>query len=468
MASRSIILEAPDDACGYLNGIQKAPFGCFDTSNTCAIYYPTSLTAARAAVDATMVPMITPAPQPSIVCCEPSRGDCTIQPTACVDAFEDCTGICSNDPMTLKCTTEAHSYCNRAHFESPLSFRHVEGPDSGLRPTDAPADGWFCGPSALPIQHTNTPHSKTASMADVSRSPVSPTTTLSVTITLSKPGVEPGPPATPSTTLSVTITLSKPGLEPGPSHMPSPPAAAGYEDTDHKEVAPGSDDCCFDEPGTSEPCDYDPLRARLQRRQAMGGPATAVLSAAAPGYQISRGSAIVSTAYIGQTDRAPFVEATRVWNVVTPTAAATSTTNTTDAQERPSTPEGEWDGLDLQGKIAIGVPCGLACLIVICYVLWKKYRPRLVSRQQQHLEQHQNGHVPEQPGRIIWQSNPAFGEQPGPAFERRQHVFPESGETTDVEEDVGPRSEYSLERGADENAVGVAVSEGMNQAHNMF
>lgn len=387
MASRSIILEAPDDACGYLNGIQKAPFGCYDTSKTCAIYYPTSLTAARAAADATMVPMITPAPQPSIVCCEPSRGDCTIQPTACVDAFEDCTGICSNDPMTLKCTTEAHSYCNRAHFDSPLSFRHVEGSDSGLRPTDAPADGWFCGPSALPIQHTNTPpRSKTASMADVSPSPVSPTTTLSVTITLSKPGVEPGPSATPSTTLSATITLSKPGLEPGPSHMPSPPAAAGYEDTDHKEVAPGSDDCCFDEPGTSEPCDYDPLRARLQRRQPMGGSATAVLSAAAPGYQISRGSAIVSTAYIGQTDRAPFVEATRVWNVVTPTAAATSTTKTTDAQERPSTPEGEWDGLDLQGKIAIGVSCGFACLIVICYALWKKYRPRSVSRQQQHLE----------------------------------------------------------------------------------
>lgn len=478
MASRSVILEAPDDACGYLDGIQKAPFGCFDNSEKCAIYYPTSLTAARAAVDTTMLPMITPAPQPSVVCCEPSRGDCTIQPTACVDAFEDCTGICSDDPMTLKCTTEAHSYCNHAHFESPLSFRPVEGPDSGLRPTDAPADGWFCGPSAFRIQHKNAPQSETTSMADVSHSLVSPTATLSVTITLSKPGVGPGPSITPSTTLSVTITLSKPGLEPGPSHMPSPPAAVDYEDADHKEVAPGSDDCCFDEPGTSEPCDYGTLRARLQRRQAMGGSATAVLSAAAPAYETSKGSAIVATAYIGQTDRAPFVEATRVWNVVTPTAAATSTTETTDTRKRPPTPEGKKNRLNLAHKIVIGVGAGVVSVLLaaVCWVLWNRYRQR--QHPEHHPEHHQNGQAPEQPGPAIGgQSNPAVGVrpgpfsrgqpgpaiggqpypavgvrlgpayrgQPGPGLGRRQHLFPEDGETTSVEEDVESRSEYSLD-----------------------
>lgn len=502
MASRSVVLEAPDDACGYLNGIQKAPFGCFDTSKKCAIYYPTSSTAARAAVDATMVPMITPAPQPSIVCCESSRGDCTVQPTACVDTFEDCTGMCSNDPMTLKCTTEAHIYCNRAHFESPLSFRPVEAPDSGLRSTDAPADGWFCGPSAFPIQHTNVPHSKTASMIHVSHSSVSPTATLSVTVTLSKPGVGPSPSVNPSTTLSVTITLSKPGLEPGPSHMPSPPAAIGNEDTTHEEVARGGDDCCLDEPGTSEPCDYDTLRARLQRRQAMGGSASAVLPAAAAGYEVSRGSAIVSTAYIGQTDRAPFVEATRIWNVVTPTAAATSTTKTNDSRIPHSTRKGKKNPLNSQSRIAIGVTVGLFCVFLIACVFQRQYRHRLVSRQQQHSQQHQNGHglagpsvhvsrrqernirrmnnlasmadhtadhiadqspphdptdygdMPGQPGPAFGgQSNPAVGVrlgpafrgQPGPTFDRRQHAFPESGETTDIEEDVQPQSEDSLE-----------------------
>lgn len=385
-ASRSVILESPDDTCGYLNGIQRATFGCHETSENCAIYYPTPPTAARASLDATLVPVIAPAPQPSIVCCEPSRGDCTVQPTACVDAFGDCTGVCSNDPMTLKCATEPHHYCNRAHFESPLYFRHVEALDAGLRSTDAPIDGWFCGPSAIPMQHTNSSDSKTASMAHMSHSPVSPTATLSVTITLSKPGIRPGPSASPSTTLSVTITLSKPRLEAGPSPKPSPPAAASSGDTDCKDDTLGSDDCCLDEQGPIEPCCYDARRARLQRRQAIGG------STAAPGDEISIGFAILSTAYLGQTDRAPFVEATRVWNVVTPMAAATSTTETPGPRIQPSTPRRKNNRLDSQSKTAIGVTVGLLVVFAIVFVLGKEYWPGLASRHQQHLEQHQNGH----------------------------------------------------------------------------
>lgn len=460
MASPSVILEAPDDTCGYLNGLQKATFGCHETTEKCAIYYPTPSTAARASVDATLVPVITPAPQPSIVCCEPSRGDCTVQPTACVDAFGDCTGVCSKDPMTLKCTTEPHHYCDRAHFVSPLSFRHAGALDAGLTSTDAPIDGWFCGPSAISMQHTNASHSKTASMAHMSHSPVSPTTTLSVTITLTKPGMGHGPSVSPSTTLSVTVTVSKPGLEPGPSPRPSPPAAVVSEDTGCKNDTPGSDDCCLNEQGTAEPCCYDARRARLQRRQAIDGPTTAILPAAAPGDEISRGFAIISTAYLGQTDRAPFVEATREWNVVTPTAASTSTTTTTDPRIQPSTPRRKNNRLNSEGKTAIGVTIGFVFLIVIGSVLGKDCCPRRGPRHHQHPEQNQNGHemAGQYPGQTVGgQPDAADGGQPGPAFGRRQHVAPESGETTDVEEGLETQSEYSFEQQAYENALGIAI-----------
>lgn len=311
-ASRSVILEAPDDACGYLNGMEEAIFGCHQASERCAIYYSTSSVTATTVTHATMVPMITPAPQPSIVCCEPSRGDCTVQPTACVDALGDCTGVCSDDPMTLKCTTGVDNYCNRAYFESPLSFRRVDALGAGLRPTDAPLDGWFCGPSALPIQQTEASYSSTAPV-----SPASPTTTLSVTVTLSKPGLGLGPPASPSTTLSVTITLSKPGLGPGPT----PPAA---------------------------------------------------LPAASPEGTLSGGSAVVSTAYTGQNDRAPFVEATRPWSVVTPTAIATSATKTTGPRIKPFTPKGKKKRLNVRGIIASTTIVGGLGIFAVAYCAWRK------------------------------------------------------------------------------------------------
>lgn len=503
MASRSVVLEAPDDTCGYLNGIQRATFGCLGTSEKCAIYYPTSKTAARATLDASMVPIITPAPHASMVCCEPSNGDCTVQPTDCVDKSRECTGICSIDPMTLKCTAKAHTYCHRAHFESPLSYQPLEAPDSRLRPTDAPADGWFCGPSAITIQDTDASHNSTVSTAHVSHSSVSPTATLSVTITLSKPGRVPRPPVSPTATLSVTITLSKPGLGPGPSPRPFPPAAIDSGETDDKDDAPGSYDCCLDEPSTSEPCSYDTRGARLQRRQAMGGPATAALRSAAPGDEISTRSAIVSTAYTGQTDRAPFAEATRVWNIVTPAAVTTSTTKTCIPSKRPSRPKSKNTQLNLPGKIAIGATIGLVCLIAIGCLLAKNHLYRLFSKHQQHPDHHQNGHAQAGPTvqvnprlkgilkctknlasmadevadlsptevtadvrDIQGQSGRALGEQPGPASGRHQHVYPESSETTDIEEDLEPQSESSLEYDAYENVLGIAHSSGRHRAYN--
>jgi hypothetical protein len=80
VVSHGVVLEAPDEACGYLDGIEQAAFGC-SASEKCAIYYPESSMAAPA----TLLPMMTAAPKPSVVCCEPSRGDCLVQPTACVD-----------------------------------------------------------------------------------------------------------------------------------------------------------------------------------------------------------------------------------------------------------------------------------------------------------------------------------------------------------------------------------------------
>lgn len=471
MASRPGILEAPDDACGYLNGMKMAPFGCLEASEKCAIYYPTSSMAGTTTtcIDATLMPMITPPPQPSIVCCEPSGGDCIVQPTACVDNFGDCTSICSNDPMTLKCTTGAHRHCNWAHFESPLAFRNIEAPDAGLRPTDAPADGWFCGPAAIPIQHATSSHSKTMSVAQMSHVSISPTTTLSVTITLSKPGLDSGP---------------------------SPPAAVVSEGTAHKDNAPDSDDCCFDEEDTSEPCYCNAPRARLQQRQAIGGSTNAASPNAALGDEISRGSAIVSTTYIGQTDRPPFIEATRPWNVVIPTAVATPTTPT-GPRMWPLTPKGK-SRLSLRGAIAVGVTVGGLCIIAICCVVREEKRNRPVSSQQQHSRQHQNelemngpqvheankskrylgylenftsmadhiadmsppqvspdyGDTRGQPD-LAFEGQPglAFGGQPGgeqpvSSLGRHQHVSPDSGETSGGEEDPEPQSDESLEREA--------------------
>ncbi|KAJ0125462.1 hypothetical protein J7T55_006808 [Diaporthe amygdali] len=435
MTNHSIIIEAPDDACGYLNGLERSRFGCHENSEKCAIYYPSSSVAATTAIDATVLPMITPAPQPSIICCVPSGGDCTVQPTACVDSVEDCIGISSSDPMTLKCTTGAHRHCNRAHFESPLQFRDIEALDAGMRLTDAPADGWFCGPSAIPIGHADTSHSKSASMTHMSHHSTSQYTTLSVTITLSKPGLEPRPPYIPLPTGAVAPTDTAPG------------------DVDCTDESAGSDDydCCTDEPSTPEPCCNDAHRGRLRRRQAIDGSTTTALPAAAPGEPITRGSAIVSTAYIGQTDRAPFVEATRPWNVIIPTAVANFSKNTTGPRLRPLPPKKK-SQLSKRAKVAIGVSVSLLALIAIGCKLWKKYgRPPAPSQPNSEHELNESQvdisgrttryeDFTRMKRRVANLSRPHdildFGDvqgQPSAAFERQQHISPESGAAADDE-----------------------------------
>lgn len=492
--SRSVILEAPDDNCGYLNGMEQAPFGCLNVSEKCAIYYPTS---SMTAPD-TMLPMITPAPQPSVVCYEPSRGDCTVQPTTCVDTFEDCTGTCSNDPMTLKCTAGPHLHCNRAHFESPLSFRNIWDMDSGLRSTGAPADGWFCGTAAIPVQQADASHSKTVSTAHINHSSVSVTTTLSVTITLSKPGQTSGTPPMSSTS---TIVVSE------------------YIDCEDDVLS--RNDCCYDEQDPVEPCYNEARRARLQQRQAIGCSTTADTPVAAPKDAISRGSAIVSTAYIGQTNRPPLLEATRPWNIIVPTAVATSTTETDRPQLQPFPRKGR-DQLNVSGIIIGSIFGGLATIAIVCCA-WRKLRHRLSSRRQQISTQHQDGHelaghtehVSRRQGNYLQytknlrsiedraevasQQNPPhhghtreqsglvvrgqpFSDSeglaglalaglplavpPGPAPRSHQQASPESGEAYDgAEEDLDTQSEGSLEREAYENAIGLAASGRRNRAH---
>lgn len=442
--------------------MEQAPFGCLNASEKCAIYYPTSSMTAPA----TMLPMITPAPQPSVVCYEPSRGDCTVQPTACVDTFGDCTGTCSNDPMTLKCTAGPHLYCNRAHFESPLSFRNIWAMDSGPRSTDAPADGWFCGTAAITVQRADASHSKTVSTAHISHSSVRVTTTLSVTITLSKPGQTSGAPP-----------------------MSSPSETVVAEDIDCEDDALSRDDCCYDEQDPVEPCYNEARRARLQQRQAIGGSTTAASPVAAPKDAISRGTAIVSTAYIGQTDRPPLVEATRPWNVILPTGVPTSTTETDRPQLQPFPRKGR-DQLNIRGIIIGAILGGLAIIAIVCCA-WRKLRYHSSSRRQQLLTRHQDGHelagypehtskrqgnylqytknlvsiedradvtsqqtpprrghTREQPGPVV-RGQPftdfeglagrAFGVPPGPAPRGHQQASPESGEAYDGdEEDLEP------------------------------
>lgn len=490
VASRSVILEAPDDNCGYLNGMEQTPFGCLNVSEKCAIYYPTS---SMTAPDS-MLPMITPAPQPSVVCYEPSRGDCIVQPTACVDTLGDCTGTCSNDPMTLKCTVGPHLHCNRAHFESPLSFRNIWDMDSGLRSTDAPADGWFCGTAAIPVQQADASHSKTASTAHISHSSVSVTTTLSVTITLSRPGQTSGSP---------------------PMSSKSAIVVSEYIDCEDDALS-RDDDCCYDEQDPVKPCYNEARRARLQQRRAIGSSTTAATPVAAPKDAIGRGSAIVSTAYIGQTNRPPLVEATRPWNIILPTAVATSTTETDRPQLQPFPRNGKGQR-NVRGIIIGAVFGGLAMIAIVCCAC-RNLRNRLSSRRQQLSTQHQDGHelaghtehvskrqenylqytknlvsikdraevasqqIPPHRGHTREQSGPivrgqpfsdfeglaglAFGVPPGPAPRRHQQAFPEAGEAYDGdEEDLEPQSEESLEQEAYENAMGLAATGRRNRAH---
>lgn len=223
--AKPLIIEAPDNVCGYIDGLTSesatiphlltntytwpdAPYGCLETSHTCAVYYPTStwavttlaapITTANATfttiapstalftltLTSTVIntlksrlrrdpksapPAITPPPSSNaaVLCCDAANADCTIQPTACVDNFEHpwtslCLDACRDDPMTLKCVDGALQHCNQVNLESPLLYlddyqrypklqtRALTGQEIAV--AEGIVRGWFCGPTPVPTQ----------------------------------------------------------------------------------------------------------------------------------------------------------------------------------------------------------------------------------------------------------------------------------------------------------------------------
>ncbi|KUI58625.1 hypothetical protein VP1G_05882 [Cytospora mali] len=386
--SQSLILEAPDGTCGYLNGERLASYGCHATTQKCAVYYPTSTLAVDTITDIsvaltgsatpsfrTLTPraakintvVITPAPQvdyPAVVCCDPSAGDCTAQPTTCVDAFEHpystlCAGSRLNDPMTLKCTAGHALHCNQIQFQSPLYYQRNEdsgdgdAPRVGMGVARGPAPGWFCGASALPTRFIeSTIISSRPVFADESLLPEASAMFAGSPSDYSHVN-EPNLPQaiSPFTTVPFTITLGEQIGTPSPRPGPNPgtvddgviPLGSHIHDSDA-----GSEDCCVDEPAFEECCTDDPVRRRrrLQRRRdpeahrigttvltftvtspnQIGLATTTDTPAAAPAMAITEVFAVVSTTYVGQSDRPPFTEATRSWKIFAPTPTLNVTT----------------------------------------------------------------------------------------------------------------------------------------------
>ncbi|ROW04088.1 hypothetical protein VSDG_01148 [Cytospora chrysosperma] len=445
--SQSLVLEAQDGTCGYLNGVRLASYGCQSVTQKCAVYYPTSSLAADVTSNTdislasmntatpsfkTLTPRaaasITPAPQvdyPAVVCCDPSLGDCTAQPTACVDVFEHpsnalCTGSCLNNPMTLKCTAGHALHCNQIRFQSPLQYQRnaeyagaIDSLEARIGVAGGPARGWFCGDAALPTRFVES--------TVISRRPVFEDESSSLAAAEVVTG-SPGGMISQSTTLSSTITLS-PTLSPPPRFNPSTVetgvvssgdytcdlAATGGEDCCIDEPALG-EDCCVDEPASGEDCcsDGPTRRARqIQRRRdpelhrvgitvvtstvtspnQIGLATTTVTPAAAPVMVITEGFAVVSTTYLNQSDRSPFAEATRSWNIVVPTltldVTATSTTTTVSSNPRwPDKQPKKHHGPAHISRIVGGVLGSLSVLLLLCIIVdWCKRRRKLAKKQ---------------------------------------------------------------------------------------
>ncbi|CAN8103973.1 unnamed protein product [Discula destructiva] len=205
-----LFILAPDDTCGYIEGQKDHPLVCNGKSDTCALYFPTSFYAVNPdwthgptttssvpmvtekdvdALTATTssprrrrlrprnptseaAPVVTPAPVfnsaniGAFACCDPRQGKCTLQPTACVDndlhpASVLCTGNCSDDDMTLKCTSERGMRCRQIQMATPIAYVERRGfADDKFRRRDGDEDsnnapqlatfnnavrGWFCG-----------------------------------------------------------------------------------------------------------------------------------------------------------------------------------------------------------------------------------------------------------------------------------------------------------------------------------
>lgn len=302
--SQSLVLEAQDGTCGYLDGVRPASYGCQAITQKCALYYPTSTRAAddtgiidlsagstcsatpsfktlTRRADRTNAVTVTSAPRvdsPAVVCCDSSTGNCTTQPTACVDAFNHsyrslCTGDCLNDPMTLKCTAGDALHCNQFRVQSPLYYRrsvHYNGAFGALEARIGVAGqqvhGWFYGNSAMP---TRTVESTTISRGPVSEDESSNPVNVKISTTL------PGYPASQFTTVPFTSLAT-----------------------------------------------------------------TTITRAAAPVMTI-KGFAVLSTTYVNQSGRSLFTEATRSWEIVVPTPASniTATSKINTSLHHPRLPE---------------------------------------------------------------------------------------------------------------------------------
>lgn len=460
--SQSLVLEAQDGTCGYLNGVRLASYGCQATTQKCAVYYPTSSLAAdiTGITDISLASMssatpsfktltpraaginaaaITPAPQvdyPAVVCCDPSLGDCTAQPTACVDVFEHpysalCTGSCLNDPMTLKCTAGHALHCNQIQFQSPLYYQRNVDYSGAINPLEArivvaggPARGWFCGASALPTRIVES--------TIISRRPVfedeSSRPTAAEIVTGSA-----GDFISQSTAVSSPNTLPEQlGAAPGSSLSPQPGANPGTVDTgvvssgDYTcdSEAAGGEDCCVDEPASGEDCCTDPVRRarQLQRRRdpevhrvgitvitstvtspnQIGLATTTITPAAAPAMVITEGFAVVSTTYVDQSDRSPFAEATRSWNIVvpTPTLDVTTTGTNTTGPRNPKWPTKQPNRPAHVSRIIGGVIGGVfVLLLLLTLVNWCNKRRKLGKNKLSEKEEEDHSRTVSRSGR---------------------------------------------------------------------
>lgn len=429
--SQSLIFEAQDGICGYLNGMKLAPYGCHATTQKCAVYYPTSFLAAGIIADIsgtltspTTSPLkmltpraaevdiaaITPAPDvdyPEVVCCDLSKGDCTAQPTACVDAYEHpysvlCAGNCPNDSMTLKCTAGHTLHCNRIEFQSPLHYQRstnsgevVDAREVEMGVAREPARGWFCGASALPTKFVES--------TIISRRPIFEDETSAASI--SQFTMIPQLSSPKSATLDInTNPQSGPNLGAVDGDVVPP------DDYDYEPDVAAGDDCCVDEAISGQDCCNDDaarLARRLQRRRgpeahrvgitvvtttvtspSQIGLATIIATPdAAPAMTITEGLAFVSTTYGGQSDRSPFTEATRSWNILipAPTLNATTTSKNSTHPHGPGRPIKKSQG-GLRpaqiGRIIGGVIGGVVGLfLLVILVRWCNRRRKAGKAQ---------------------------------------------------------------------------------------
>lgn len=364
--SQSLVLEAQDGTCGYLNGVKRSSYGCQATGQRCAVYYPTSSLAGNTVTDISVASInpttlsvkrrtpratltgtaaITPAPKvdyPAVVCCDPSKGACTAQPTACVDAFEHpysalCTGNCPNDPMTLKCTAGPTLHCNQVEFESPLYYKRNASTNEVFSALEAggiaagPGRGWFCGASALPTKFVQT--------TVISRKPVSGDAPSYPTPSAMLSSKQLGAPGSAVPSINSGALSGPQPYNPGAIDNGSVPSA----DYSHAPDAATGEGCCVDEAGTSGECCAGVLARQEQWQETQHVAVTSLTTivtspnklrlatttatpAAGASLVITEGLAVVSTTYDGQSDRSPFSEASRSWDIMVPSPTLSTTT----------------------------------------------------------------------------------------------------------------------------------------------